>query len=1179
MRGFKYLSLLFVSLLSAQTFVGSLRGLIEDPAGALISGAKVTLRDEATGVVRDTVSTTAGEYVFAQLQPATYTVSVEASGFKKLERRGVIVGAAQQVGLDLHLELGAVSESVEVTAESPVIENATASNGQVLDTQQMEDLPNLGRNSYLMSKLANNVVPSGPLTWNRFQDQTGSSALSIAGGPIRGNNYTIDGVPITSSQNMAMIIPSQSAVEEMKLQESTYDATMGRTGGGVFNTVIKSGTNGLHGDALGYIRPQQLTANEYFNNAAGDIPGTTTLVDPTPAELWHNWEFSLGGPVVIPKVYNGKNKTFFFINTEGYVHFQPDTGAVSLPTAQEIDGNFSASGKTIYDPMSGVACTTGSGCPSGATVVRSPFPSNMIPASRISPIGQAILGYLPGPNENANAAIDQVNYQGEDVLRNHADEVVARVDEDPTTWLRLSGSFLWYKSFEPGSDYLGGSIGDSGAYRLFRHVDATQGNAIISLNPTTVLTVRYGFNRFPNIYNYASAGFNQSSLGFPSSYLDQLQVAEFPATTFSEAGFTLGGGSHEQLVYWSKNTSFGVSKATGKHNITMGFDYRLIHTDGAIFTSGEGAFTFSGIFTQQYNSGTSSTTGSDFADALLGYPGSGSVGVNENTYFYVNYYAGYIQDDIRATNKLTLNVGLRYEYETGEGEQYNNMLVGFNRTALNPIQADLSSTAGVLAYGVPQIANQNGNPTTCCNALKDKFGPRGGFAYQINDKTVFRGGYGIFYAPIYFNLDSQYSPGLSQTTTYLASSNGNATPANSLSNPYPTGILQPVGILQGVTTLYGGTVSFPDPSRTNGIVQQFSADLQRQLPWGVGLEVGYQGARSSHLQYSSTGSSDLPVNQVPTQYLSMGSALTKAVANPFYGTPAALGVLGGATVSQSQLLTPYPEYSSVLDYTNGAKAQYDSLILKAQKRLSHGVTFVSTFTWARNEDNVFGAGGSNYYNSDSGATAPAAPQNVYNLAAEWALGAATVPWRYTGGFTYHLPFGKGQPFANNSRALDYAVGGWSFNGIVIIESGFPLLVFQTNSNSGIGASEQRPNATGISPTGSGSPESRLYTYVNPAAFTLAPQYTFGDVSRVLPNLGPGLNNFDLSLFKTFTVKEHFNGEFRMEAFDAFNTPTFNNPYLQFQGVNAAGAAVGNFGKILSQANLPRELQLGVRLFF
>lgn len=1165
-------SLLFLSLtpLFSQTYVGTLRGRVQDPGGAVVATANVTLRNEATGVSRTTVSNNSGEYVFAQLEPATYTIEVEASGFKKLVRRGVIISTQQEVGLDLRMEIGAVSESVQVTTEVPVIESATASNGQVLTTQEMQDLPNLGRNSFLMSKLANNVVPSGPPTWDRFQDQIGSSALVIAGGPIRGNNYTVDGVAITSSQNLAIIIPSQSAVQEMKLQENTYDATMGRTGGGVFNTVIASGTNSIHGDVLGYIRPFDLTANEYFNNLAGIAK---------PFESWENWEMSLSGPVVIPKIYNGKNKTFFFVNTEGYVHDQPDAGSAALPTALELTGNFSQSGKTIFDPLSGAPCGPNSNCPAGATVVRMPFPNNIIPPTEISPIGRAILSALPAPNTNLSAPVDQVNYQGTDTLRNHAEEFVYKLDEDPTNWLRFSGSFLYYKSFEPGSNYLNIPIGGSGSYLLYRHVDATALNAIVTPNPTTVVTVRYGFNRFPNIYDYPSYGFDQTKLGFPSSYVSQLQIPEFPAISLSEAGTSFGGGTHQQIAYWSKNASFGVSKATGKHNITMGFDYRLIHTDGAAFSGGPGSFTFNGIFTQQYNSGTSTTTGSDFADALLGYPSAGSAGIIQNTYFYVNYYAGYVQDDIHVNNRLSVNVGLRYEYETGESEQHDNMLVGFNQTAINPIQAVIPSGSGVLAYGVPLIAGVDGNPTACCNALKDKFGPRAGFAYRIDDKTVFRGGWGIFYAPIYFSLDNQFSPGVSQTTTYLASSNGFATPANSLSNPFPTGLLTPVPITQGINGLYGGTLSFPAQNRTQGIVQQFSADIQRQLPWGIGFEIGYIGSRSSHLQYSSTGAGALPINQVATQYLSMGSGLTQKVNNPFYGTAAGIGALGGTTITEAQLLSPFPEYSAVSDYTNGASAEYDSMILKGQKRLSHGVTFLTTFTWSKNYDNEFGSASSNYYNADSGSSAPSAPQNVYNLNGEWALGAGTVPWRYTNGFTYQLPFGKGKPWANNSRLLDYTVGGWSFNGIVIIESGFPLFVYQTNANSGIGAGEQRPNATGVAPTTSGSPESRLYTYINPAAFTLAPQYTFGDVSRDIPSLGPGLANWDLSIFKDVTIKERFHSQFRLEAFNAFNTPNFNQPYTLFQGTTSSGAAIGNFGKILSQANLSRELQLGIRLFF
>ncbi|HML18594.1 MAG TPA: carboxypeptidase-like regulatory domain-containing protein, partial [Bryobacteraceae bacterium] len=285
------------ALISAQTFVGSIRGLILDPGGATVANANLTLKNEATGVVTTTVSNSVGQYVFAQLEPGTYTITVELSGFKRLEHPGVIVAVQQEVGLDLRMELGQVTESVQVTTEVPLIENATASNGTTLNTQQLTDLPNLGRNTFLFTKMDNNVVPSGPPAWNRFQDQTGSSNLSIGGGPIRGNNYLIDGVPVTDSNNRAVIIPTEEGVQEMKLQTGTYDATMGRTGGGVFNTLIKTGTNDIHGDVQGYYRPSGGTANFYFNNLVGA---------PATPENWENWAASLGGPIVIPKIYHGR---------------------------------------------------------------------------------------------------------------------------------------------------------------------------------------------------------------------------------------------------------------------------------------------------------------------------------------------------------------------------------------------------------------------------------------------------------------------------------------------------------------------------------------------------------------------------------------------------------------------------------------------------------------------------------------------------------------------------------------------------------------------------------------------------------------------------------------------------------------------------------------------------------
>ena len=1177
------LGTLVASLSLAQSFVGGIRGSVQDPGGAVIGDAKVTLINDATGTSRTTQSNALGEYTFSQVEPATYSISVEAPGFKKLNRTGVIVGTQETVSLDLKLEIGQVSESVQVTGEVSLIENATASNGQVLNSQQVDDLPNLGRNTFLLSKLNNGVVPSGPPSWNRFQDQTGSSNLSIGGGPIRGNNYLIDGVPVTDSNNRAVIIPSEEGVQEMKLQTGTYDATMGRTGGGVFNTVIKSGSNDIHGDVLGYYRPAATTANNFFNNKAG-LPATP--------ENWENWAASLGGPIVIPKVYNGRNKTFFFVATEGYLDAQPQAQPFEVPTAAEIGGNFSGAGKIIYDPATNVACGANSGCPSGATVARLPFAGNIIPFNRINPVGQAILSNFPAPNTNPGGVIDSTNFQGKDSLGNHAEQFIYKMEEDPVQWFRLTGTFMYYKSHEPGGNSFDSPIGAGGtSYLLDRHVDATVLNAYFTLNPTTVITARYGFNRFPNVTDYVDRGFNQTKLGLPASYVNSLQVAEFPSINLSGAGETVGGAAPSNDVFSSKNASVAVSKFAGKHNITMGFDYRSLNVGGISWVGGEGAFTFNGIFSQQYNTSTATAGGSDFADLLLGSPSAGTVGTASAEYYFVRYYSGYIQDDIRATNRLTFNVGLRYEFETGEAEQYNNLIVGFNRTALNPIQASLPAGSGLLAYGSPMIQGQNGNPNACCNALKDKFGPRGGFAFQLNDKTTIRGGWGIFYAPTYFSLDTQYSPGLSQTTTYLASADGNATAANSLSNPYPTGVIQPANIQRGIQQQLGSTTYFPDQNRTGGLVQQFSADIQRQLPFGVALEVGYIGSRSSRLQMSYSGTGYLPINQVPTQYLSMGSALSGKVANPFFGLPNVGGSLGAATVSEAQLLLPFPEYSQVYDSNNVGKAQYDSLNLKVQKRLSKGLTFLSTFTWSKNQDNTYGGAAANYFNTCNGpcTAAPAYPQNVYNLAAEWSLAAGTQPWRYTAGWTYELPFGKGKPMLSNSNALNYIVGGWSVNGTAIISGGFPLGVFQTNANTLIGTLEQRPNATGISPVNSGSPESLINScgaavnpvcFINAAAFSLAPAYTFGNTSRELPMYGPGISNWDVSVFKNFVIRERVKAQFRAEALNLFNTPNFANPLQQFQGVNATtGKPVANFGNITTQFNIPRELQLGLKFSF
>src|SRR5258708_3953270 len=371
------LSAIQIAPLQSQSYQGGIRGKVSDATGGAIDVAKVTLISASTGVSSATLSNTAGEFVFNAIDPATYRITVEAPGFKRFERAGVIVNTQEFLTLDLKMEIGSVSESVNVTEEVPTLETSNASMGQVVDRQKLVDLPNLGRNPFMMAKIAPNVVQAGDPRFNRMQDQSGSSQISIAGGPVRGNNYLLDGVPITNSTNLAIIIPTIESVQEVKIQANTYDAEMGRTGGGVFNTFLKSGSNVYHGSLFGYLRETDWQANTFFNNRSG--------ID-RPNQPFKNFGGSIGGPISIPKLYNGKNRTFFWIGAEGYRQISPLTKDLAVPTAAERVGDFSqsltksGSRDIIYDPLSTVTDASG-------TVTRTPFTGTVIPQGRLSDVG------------------------------------------------------------------------------------------------------------------------------------------------------------------------------------------------------------------------------------------------------------------------------------------------------------------------------------------------------------------------------------------------------------------------------------------------------------------------------------------------------------------------------------------------------------------------------------------------------------------------------------------------------------------------------------------------------------------------------------------------------------------------------------------------------------------------
>lgn len=1129
--------LLFSALVWAQSFQGSLRGRVTDPKDAVVPVAKITLVEEATSVASTTVTNDKGEYSFPVLNPGTYTLVVEAPGFKKAEHKGITIVTQTANTEDVKLDIGQVTETIDVTAEAELLNVSEASTGTDIDRQKLEDIPNLGRDPFMLARLSEGVVWTGNPKFDRMEDQSGQSSVSIAGGPTQTNNYTLDGVSITDSTNRAVIIPSMEGVEEMKVQANTYDASMGRTGGGVFNATMRSGQNRMHGSLFGIIRETSWLANTYFANAAGI---------PVLSQPFKNYGDSLGGPVRIPKVYDGRNKTFFFVTTEGYRMFDAATEVASVPTALERVGNFSQSMSTVsphtaqqimYDPLS-TNLSTGA---------RTPFPNNIIPQSELNPIGVALASYYPLPTMSTpyygapNASL-VVNVQ------DRADQGIFKVDHEATKWLKLSATYIHYGSTEPSNTFFP-NPGTPNQTIYERHVDGLSSNAVATLNPSTVLTVRFGQNRFPDFDPNSSNGFSLTTLGFsPAVNALTPGYPAFPAISTGE--FTsYGGGNTPWTVYHSQSVDVELAKFVGKHSIKAGFDYRLI-ADASETATGPGSYGFTSSYTSASAAKNVTGTGGGLASMLLGDPASGTI--TKGSFFndYTHYTAFFIQDDYRITPKLTLNFGFRGEHEPQPEESNNKLTVDANLNVANPLQALIPS---LVLKGQVEYAGVNGNPRYAGDPLSVKLGPRFGFAYSMNPKTVFRGGYGVFWIPQSFSAQS--AAGYSQSTNITSSINGGYTPFANLSNPYPNGLTPIAGNTLGGLANIGNSITTTEAgNRSAGYVEQMSLDIQRQVTKNASIWAGYIGSHTLDQPFT------VALNQLNPGYFALGSSgLNKSVPNPFFGVPGVPNTvsLGSAsTITQATLLENYPEYTSVSLLTNMGRATYYSFYGKGQWRAKYGLTLNATYTWSRN-------------------MGLSAPQNYDgNIVAQgWARASTDTPNSYSMSVSYALPFGKGQMFmANTNKAMEFLFGGWSLEGQQLIHSGTPLAITQTNSNTGCNGCGQFPTATGVSALTTGSVDSRLNDWVNIAAFTQTPAYSFGNVSPRINVYSPSLFNIDASLHKTVTFKEYYHVQFRAEALNLTNTVLFASPTTNV-------SSPGSFGAITSQTNFPRLFQISVRITF
>jgi hypothetical protein len=801
------LSVLALPSAGAQTVYGSLRGLAKDTQGAIVPDASVVLTNQDTKVSRTSVTNSAGEFTFTAVDPGAYAVSITMSGFKKAEERDITVSTGATASVDFTLQVGGATETVEVSAAAPLIDTANASNGAQFSSQQLEDLPNLGRNPFVFEKLDNNVVPTGDPRFVRAEDQGGSASIAVAGAPIGANSYSADGIPTSTSSGGLTFIPSIESVSDTKIQANTYDAEVGRTGGGNFNATLKSGTSTYHGVLYGETRQTPWSANTYADKESTSYYDSKGVlhqgVTPRPDITTYLYAGAFGGPLPYSSKYKYLNNTFFWVTEEGYRQAQPYSGGNStfeyvVPSVNERAGNFStdaiaATSTTaavpiaIYDPTSPFALGA-SGC--GATtlcrtvqlsaVVNGVPTLNAIPASYINPIGSAVLSAFPAPTTIATSYGNPTFY-GSDDFKTRADEYSGKVDHVFTPWWSAAASYVHLATQEPGGNILHTVIANEVRYLRFN--DATAFNNVFTVNPTTVVTVGYGFNRYFNFTPQYSNGFNLTNgfngTGFPAAYANLISSKTFPGVSFSlptGSNFTSSGGgaNGSPAVNSSHNFLIGVSKTIGKQQLKAGYVYRLmqLHT----LPVGSQSFTFTGQYTSKDGntaSSAGSNGGSSYADDLVGNPATATLSVNNTiTNMQAMYHALYVQDDFRFNDKITINIGLRYEYELGGKESNNNYAIGFDPTIAYPFP----SSAAPMAHGGLVFAGVHGIPERCCEQSHTKFAPRLGVAYEVRPGTVVRAGFGVFYAPTGLAANI---PGYSQTSSYQ--------PATAVSAPVPVG--------------------------------------------------------------------------------------------------------------------------------------------------------------------------------------------------------------------------------------------------------------------------------------------------------------------------------------------------------------------------------------------------------
>jgi hypothetical protein len=1148
--------LLFASVaVQAQNTLGTIEGTITDPSGALVANAPVTLTNIGTQDTRTTVTNASGFYQFVNIPPATYRITVKMKGFKSLTRESVELQVDSTVQVSLSLELGSDTESIIVTAHSPLLQEQSTTLGTVIDQRETNEIPLNGRNPMNLVALAPSVVPQGqsmsnpngtnPFAWGNYQ---------IGGGMANQSVTYLDGAPVNTEYiNLTSLVPTQDSLQEFKVETNNLSPQYGRLAGGAIQFSTKSGTNNLHGAVWEYLRNKVLNANTFFGNRSGL---------PNPAFTQNQYGFNIGGPVYIPKIYDGHNKLFFFVNWEGFSLRQGVTYTTTVPTAAELTGNLSDLNTPIYNPLT-TCGTNGVVCGAGQKQYdRTQYPGAIIPTNQLNQTSLAWLKtFMPAPNV-AGAAPGTPNYTATGSSGGNNYETVAHIDYNLSDKQHISGRYTWWKNINLPTEVFNGICQDR-CGETFTTNDFVFGDDY-AFNSKTILSLRVSYLRFVYARSPLMNNFDVTTIGQPASLQSQIQFPGPPSMSingFDPASIFSSQGSDSTINNHTDDdrVSGNFTKFIGNHTLQFGGELLRATFNYAQTNNSSGAYTFTPGFTTE--NAVTGGGGLGIASYLLGYAASG----NATTVIPIaaeQLYPGvYANDEWRLTSRLTLHYGVRWE-DTRPFTERHDRLSYFDPTMVNPALA---------AEGVPNVlgaiglvASDTRSSRSVYNNETMQFSPRVGLAFKVTPTTLFSAGYGIFWLPNDVANLPYSDPVISSSTNYNASTNNGLTPASNISNPFPGGLIAPVGRNPSFQqTLLGTNPTESFVNNPYAYAQQFNAGIQQQVGNNFVFSISWGGSKGTHLPMNGVN-----LNQLPDKDLSLGTALNTLVPNPFYGIINSAFSLGAPTIPAGQLLLRWPQYSGMTDGGAGlGSSTYNSLQIQAQQRFAHGGSINLAYTWAKLLSNT-----------DTITTwlEPSVPgiQDSNNLRGEKSLSADNAAQRVVVSYVYDLPFGHGRKYlGGSSRLVDYTIGGWGLGGVTTLMTGFPL-GFGTNENlTGSFGGGSRPNyVSGCSRQIRGAAVARLNEWFNTDCFTQPAPFTFGNESRLDPELrAAGVANWDTSAYKNFSIDHDGKSyvQFRAEAFNLFNRVQFGYPGLT-QGESG-------FGIVSSQQNLPRLLQFSLRL--